>query len=43
MRNINKDIDYNKIRERKIAFMKRFKESYDKAVKEGTITYRKIK
>lgn len=35
-------IDYGKIREQKTEMMRRFKESHDKAVREGTITYRKI-
>ena len=35
-------IDFTKVRESKIKMMKRFKKAYDKAVKEGTITYKKI-
>lgn len=35
-------IDYDKIRQSKVEMMRRFKESYDKARAEGTITYRKI-
>lgn len=35
-------VDYEKIRKQKTEMMRRFKESYDKAVREGTITYRKI-
>lgn len=34
--------DYEAIRNSKIESMRLFKESYDKAVKEGTITYHKI-
>ena len=34
--------DYDKIREGKIAAMRKFKESYERAVKEGMITYKKI-
>ncbi|AWD90487.1 hypothetical protein KNT87_gp048 [Erwinia phage Cronus] len=35
-------VDYEKIREQKTEMMRRFKESHDKALREGTITYRKI-
>lgn len=35
-------IDYDKIREQKTEMMRQFKESYDKALREGTITHRKI-
>lgn len=34
--------DYEKIRAGKVEAMRRFKESYDKAKAEGTITYKKI-
>ena len=37
------EIDYNKIRSSKEEMMRRFKESYDKAKAEGTITYKRIK
>lgn len=37
------EIDYNKIRSSKVEMMRRFKESYDKAKAEGTITYRRRK
>lgn len=35
-------MDFEKIKQSKIAMMKKFKAAYDKAVKEGTITYKKI-
>lgn len=34
--------DFDKIKQSKVEMMRRFKESHDKAVKEGTITRRKI-
>lgn len=37
------EIDYNKIRSSKVEMMRRFKESYDKAKTEGTITYKRRK
>ena len=36
------EIDYNKIRSSKVEMMRRFKESYDKAKAEGTITYKEL-
>lgn len=34
--------DFDKIKQSKVEMMRRFKESHDKAIKEGTITYWKI-
>lgn len=34
--------DFSKIKAGKVEAMRRFKEAYDRAVIEGTITYRKI-
>lgn len=34
--------DFEKVREGKVEMMRHFKESYDKAKAEGTITYKKI-
>nr|DAF78512.1 MAG TPA: protein of unknown function (DUF5486) [Caudoviricetes sp.] len=35
-------MDFEKIKQSKIAMIEKFKAAYDKAVKEGTITYKKI-
>lgn len=37
-----KKINWDEVRERKVQSLLKFKAAYDKAVKEGTITYKKI-
>lgn len=42
MKDQTSEPDYEKIRAGKAEAMRRFKESYEKAKAEGTITYKKI-